>query len=311
MWKKIIVVISQLVIIVKVFYFDEVHEPRHGVERYCSPRVSPARAPLPTAEEPPPGQRAAGLGQETLAGNNTFLLHVAVYFRESKPKFRQRAAPREWRRGTAAICRRDNLGNYPAANCPDSNSFGVVALLVSFLASTMLVKVRFREKQKYIKVIESDGTCDYQQFHQAVIEKFGLPPDVEIIYQDSSGTEVDPDIFSELLKRGEDLLKAYVNDDREDLDVSMSSEASYPSDASTVNDTPCPSKKIRMEDQSHEEAAKKMVNEVIQRKPGGEKIIEEYHKTQTLCDVTRRQLVNVLVADMLEVHGYVSRAFDG
>ncbi|CAL8255739.1 unnamed protein product [Arctogadus glacialis] len=138
---------------------------------------------------------------------------------------------------------------------------------------TMLVKVKFREKQKYIKVIESDGTCDYQQFHQTVIEKFGLPPDIEIIYKDTSGTEVEPDIFSELLKRGEDLLNAYVNDGRiEDLDASVSSEASHPSNASTVDDTPCPSKKIRM-DQSHREAAKKMVNEVLQRKPGGEKII--------------------------------------
>jgi hypothetical protein len=42
-----------------------------------------------------------------------------------------------------------------------------------------------------------------------------------------------------------------------------------------------------------------MVNEVLPRKPGGEKMIEEYHKTQTLCDGTRRQLVNILVAHML------------
>lgn len=46
----------------------------------------------------------------------------------------------------------------------------------------------------------------------AVMEKFGLPPDTEIIYKDSSGTEVDADIFSELLRKGEDLLRAYVND---------------------------------------------------------------------------------------------------
>lgn len=53
-----------------------------------------------------------------------------------------------------------------------------------------------------------------------------------------------------------------------------------------------------------------MVNEVLQRKPGGEKIIQEYHKTKSLTDLTRRQLVNTLVADMVEVHGYVSRDFD-
>ncbi|XP_031428575.1 uncharacterized protein LOC116221555 [Clupea harengus] len=50
---------------------------------------------------------------------------------------------------------------------------------------------------------------------------------------------------------------------------------------------------------------KNMVNEVLQRKPGGEKIIQEYHKTKSLTDLTRRQLVNTLVADMVEVHGRV------
>ncbi|XP_041922680.1 uncharacterized protein LOC121718890 isoform X2 [Alosa sapidissima] len=199
------------------------------------------------------------------------------------------------------------LDSYLGHNYPNNNSVSVVDFLVSFLAWRMLVKVKYREKQKYVKVTNSDGTCDYQQFHQAVVEKFGLPPDAEVIYKDSSGTEVDPDIFSELLEKGEDLFKVYVNDDLEDM--SVSSEASYPSDASTVilDDSPCetPNKKIRRDDQSHREAVKNMVNEVLQRKPGGEKIFQEYTKTKSLSDGTRRQLVNILVADMVEVHGRI------
>lgn len=54
-----------------------------------------------------------------------------------------------------------------------------------------------------------------------------------------------------------------------------------------------------------------MVNHVLLKKPGGEKIFQEYHKTKSLTATTRRLLVNILVADMVEVHGYVSRAFGG
>ncbi|XP_034149315.1 uncharacterized protein LOC117594741 isoform X2 [Esox lucius] len=195
------------------------------------------------------------------------------------------------------------FGIYTADNCSCSNS-SVVAFLVAW---RMLVKVKYREHQKYVKVTESDGNYDYQLFHQAVIDKFGLPPDTEIIYKDSSGTEVDPDIFSELLNKGEDLLKVYVTDDFED--VSVCSEGSYPSDASTVvldeSQGETQSKKIRKDDQRSKEAAKNMVTEVLQRKPGGEKIFQEYQKTMSLSDGTRRQLVNMLVADMVEVHGRI------
>lgn len=46
-----------------------------------------------------------------------------------------------------------------------------------------------------------------------------------------------------------------------------------------------------------------MVHTVLKSKPGGDKIMYEYDKTQTLSDSTRRQLVNMLVANMIEVHG--------
>lgn len=38
-------------------------------------------------------------------------------------------------------------------------------------------------------------------------------------------------------------------------------------------------------------------------KPGGKEILEEYKKTSTISDVTRRKMVNILVADMVESHG--------
>ncbi|XP_055056140.1 uncharacterized protein [Misgurnus anguillicaudatus] len=57
------------------------------------------------------------------------------------------------------------------------------------------------------------------------------------------------------------------------------------------------------EDCTDKQEAKNMVNEVLMSKPGGAKIMFEYSKTQTLSDSTRRQLVNMLVADMIEVYG--------
>ena len=44
-------------------WLPEVHEPRHGGERDCCPRLSPAGAPLPAARTVAavvPRQRAAG-----------------------------------------------------------------------------------------------------------------------------------------------------------------------------------------------------------------------------------------------------------
>ncbi|KAF3853842.1 hypothetical protein F7725_014530, partial [Dissostichus mawsoni] len=43
-----------------------------------------------------------------------------------------------------------------------------------------------------------------------------------------------------------------------------------------------------------------MVRDVLQSKLGGEKILQEYATTKTLMDGTRRQMVNLLVADMIE-----------
>ncbi|KAF3847472.1 hypothetical protein F7725_020500 [Dissostichus mawsoni] len=48
-----------------------------------------------------------------------------------------------------------------------------------------------------------------------------------------------------------------------------------------------------------------MVRDVLQSKLGGEKILQEYATTETLMDGTRRQMVNLLVADMIEVHGRI------
>lgn len=46
-----------------------------------------------------------------------------------------------------------------------------------------------------------------------------------------------------------------------------------------------------------------MVRNALQAKAGGQIILDEYDKIKTLTGSTRRQLVNLLVADMVEIHG--------
>lgn len=45
------------------------------------------------------------------------------------------------------------------------------------------------------------------------------------------------------------------------------------------------------------------MRDALKNKPGGQNILDEYDKMKTLKDRTRRQLVNLLVADMVEIHG--------
>ncbi|XP_058867922.1 uncharacterized protein LOC117409960 [Acipenser ruthenus] len=48
-----------------------------------------------------------------------------------------------------------------------------------------------------------------------------------------------------------------------------------------------------------------MISAILDLKAGGEKIFLEFAKTKSLSDSTRRLLVNMLVADMIEKHGRV------
>lgn len=45
-----------------------------------------------------------------------------------------------------------------------------------------------------------------------VIERFCLPPDAKVAYKDGTDTEVDEEIFSDLIKQGNVVLKVYCHD---------------------------------------------------------------------------------------------------
>ncbi|KAL6454885.1 hypothetical protein MHYP_G00363320 [Metynnis hypsauchen] len=47
----------------------------------------------------------------------------------------------------------------------------------------------------------------------------------------------------------------------------------------------------------------KSIEKILTSKPGGERIMQEYEKSKTLTDATRRQMINILAAEMTETHG--------
>ncbi len=51
-----------------------------------------------------------------------------------------------------------------------------------------------------------------------------------------------------------------------------------------------------------------MVKDVLKLKSGGE-AVQEYQETETLTDATRRQMINILVAHMIDTHGYFNFLF--
>ncbi|XP_034757289.1 uncharacterized protein LOC117962231 [Etheostoma cragini] len=49
--------------------------------------------------------------------------------------------------------------------------------------------------------------------------------------------------------------------------------------------------------------ANMLIEKILTSKPGGERIMQEYGKTKSLTDATRRQMINILAAEMTETHG--------
>ncbi|RXN32932.1 hypothetical protein ROHU_004430 [Labeo rohita] len=135
-----------------------------------------------------------------------------------------------------------------------------------------------------------------------VIERFCLPPDAKVIYKDVTGTEVDAEIFSDLIGQGNVVLKVFTNDEFSDSFSSEVSDSSSSSSASTVIIDEVPNKRQRTEE-AYSLSAKQLVEDVLKIKSGGEAVLQEYQATETLTDATRRQMINILVAHMIENHG--------
>nr|XP_040036522.1 uncharacterized protein LOC120821692 [Gasterosteus aculeatus aculeatus] len=145
-----------------------------------------------------------------------------------------------------------------------------------------------------------------------------------------SGTEVDGDIFDEVVKSG--VLTFKVPLPVMDLDVELVADQASSSVLTSLSPTSSHSSLVVAQTAlspalSHssdstvilestrkrrnptglmdQNEAKQMVEGVLRANPKGEEVFNEYDKTKTLTDATRKQMVNILVADMIELHGRV------
>ncbi|KAF6732801.1 hypothetical protein FQA47_012888 [Oryzias melastigma] len=158
----------------------------------------------------------------------------------------------------------------------------------------MLGKVEYGGVQKYVKVPHSEECFDFSRFLQDVADKFGLQVELltegVLVLMDQSGTEVDADIFDELLKSGVKSFKVGYKQ--------------QPVMDSTIIPPSVQNKRKDVREMDEDEA-KERVRSVLRSNPKGEEIFKEYDKTKTLSDATRRQMVNILVADMTCAYGRV------
>ncbi|XP_058607614.1 uncharacterized protein LOC131524485 [Onychostoma macrolepis] len=163
----------------------------------------------------------------------------------------------------------------------------------------MLFKVQYQGK-KYIKL----NGASYPEFLREAKEKFSIPPETNIYVLDDSGTEVDEEVFSDILEEKSDILWTIVNV----LSVSDSpvqssctdtlSLSSHSSDSDAFVMSP---KSLQTDDSSSQ--AKELVKRILEQKPGGEKILAKYAMTGEMKDRACRDLVSIVVAEMFDKYG--------
>ncbi|XP_026005745.1 uncharacterized protein LOC113010752 [Astatotilapia calliptera] len=127
---------------------------------------------------------------------------------------------------------------------------------------------------------------------------------------DQSDTEVDAEVFEEIVKGSPVTFRVMLSN--EELGVSLSSSSSPSDDTIILNFTMCepPEEAATTEGRQPKRPchinyeAKALIEKILTTKPGGEHIIQEYAKTKSLTDATRRQMINILAAEMTEAHGH-------
>ncbi|CAL8332938.1 unnamed protein product [Arctogadus glacialis] len=191
------------------------------------------------------------------------------------------------------------------------------------LQKEMLVQVECKGVLKWVRIPMKDDRYDYFQFIQEVSAKFNLPNESDVDLKDSSGVDVDADIFDELVRSAAVSFKVFTEDSAEkevseasfcseegsfspiESVRSISSVESVSSGSTVITECTKARRRHLVEGPPDSKAAKDMVYVALHQKTGGEDVFKEYNATKGLSDQTRRKLVNILVADMVESHGRV------
>ncbi|XP_077417648.1 uncharacterized protein LOC144048988 [Vanacampus margaritifer] len=173
------------------------------------------------------------------------------------------------------------------------------------------VQVEHTSVQKWVQVPMKDDCYDYSTYIQEA--KLNLPNGADVDPKDSSGVDVDADKFHELLKSAPVPFKVSAAHAEAACppftpvksDTSSSSLSSTEISASTIIVDSKRRKRPVAEGPPDSDRAREVVYDALRQKLEGEDICNEYDETKGLSDRTRKKLVNILVADMIEHHGRV------
>ncbi|XP_059930851.1 uncharacterized protein LOC132474275 isoform X3 [Gadus macrocephalus] len=171
----------------------------------------------------------------------------------------------------------------------------------------MLVKVKFRGIQKFISISEAKLI----ELLECAFQKFGISlsqlPNAKLF--DDSKTEVDHEVFEEVIGANTGVYELSIDGVSEGF-VSEAPAVGHSTPALSQEDSKTDSTVI-LSDESpqgkrsrpNRSDAHALVDEILHKKPGGDNVIREYDRTKMLSDSTRRKMVNILVAEMMEKHG--------
>ncbi|CAL8337970.1 unnamed protein product [Boreogadus saida] len=174
----------------------------------------------------------------------------------------------------------------------------------------MLLRVSFGGVQKYMKLPELTF-CD---FLREVSLKFNIAEDrrLDIKVYDQSNTEVDSEVFEEIVQEFHGPFLISLANEAPGYPQSTSSPCSIASEDTVIlNFSLCdPAEEPVAAEGSQPKRpcrinyeAKALIEKILTTKPGGDRVMEEYAKTKSITDSTRRQLINILTAEMTETHG--------
>ncbi|XP_027132283.1 uncharacterized protein LOC109136798 isoform X2 [Larimichthys crocea] len=164
----------------------------------------------------------------------------------------------------------------------------------------MLIKARLGDVQKFVRVTE----LHLEEFLITAFAKFGVPAVTEgVKVVDSTGTELDDDVFEDVVK-DPSVGVLTIKYDTESVMAPSSEQSELPSlDSSDSQETVILSESPSAKRQRLDTEAKNLVESILTKKPGGEHIINEYSRSKSLTDETRRKMVNILAADLTEKNG--------
>lgn len=154
--------------------------------------------------------------------------------------------------------------------------------------------------------------------HPAAKEKLSISSETSVYLLDETGTEVDEEVFSDVLEEKSEIVWTIVDVstvNESPLESSCTDTLSLTSSLSSDGEGSFMSPKRRRIDESHLMSpgrnsneddcsqTKELVKQLLETKPGGEKILREYRQTKEVKDPLRRKLVNIVVAAMIEKYG--------